>query len=258
MSISVCMATFNGENYLHLQVASIIAQMAPDDELIIIDDASTDGTMALLQGIDDPRIQVTRNEKNLGHVQSFAKAITLANRQLIFMSDQDDIWVSGRASAMCDALSAGAALVSTNSGFINAGGEPVPPLQPGLKQSESCHHWGNIWRIFNGNAAYYGCAMALREELRDIILPIPAYVESHDLWIAMAANLAGNNQHLERITLLRRIHGTNASVISRPVLQKLWSRVIFARSFIQIASRIIFNGSRLKAFQSKDRISYNS
>lgn len=258
MSISVCMATFNGENYLHLQIASIIAQMAPDDELIIIDDASTDGTMALLQGIDDPRIQVTRNEKNLGHVQSFAKAIALANRQLIFMSDQDDIWVAGRASAMCDALYAGAALVSTNSGFINANGEPVPPLQPGLKQSESRRHWGNIWRIFNGNAAYYGCAMALREELRDIILPIPAYVESHDLWIAMAANLAGNNQHLERITLLRRIHGTNASVISRPVLQKLWSRVVFARSFIQIASRIIFNGSRLKAFQSKDRISYNS
>lgn len=252
------MATFNGENYLHVQIASIIEQMAPDDELIIIDDASTDGTMSLIQGIGDPRIQVTRNEKNLGHVQSFAKAIALASRQWIFMSDQDDIWVAGRASAMRDVLSAGAALVSTNSGFINGNGQPVPPLQPGLKQSESGRHRGNIWRIFNGRAAYYGCAMAIREELRDIILPIPAYVESHDLWIAMAANMTASNQHLERITLLRRIHGTNASVITRPILQKLWSRVIFARSFIQIASRIIFNGSRLKALRSKDSISYNS
>ena len=96
--------------------------------------------------------------------------------------------------------------------------------------------------------------MALREELRDIILPIPTYVESHDLWIAMAANMAGNNQHLERITLLRRIHGNNASVISRPFIQKLWSRVIFVRSFIEIASRMMFKGSRLKALQSKCHI----
>jgi glycosyltransferase involved in cell wall biosynthesis len=249
MSISICMATYNGELYLRPQIASIVEQMGPDDELIVIDDASTDGTIAYLKSLQDPRIRLTRNEKNLGHVQSFAKAIGLASRQLIFMSDQDDIWVAGRVRTMYDTLSAGAALVSTNSGYISADGQPIPPLQPGLNRCESGRHWRNIWRIFNGTAAYYGCAMALRDELRDIILPIPSYVESHDLWIAMAANMAGNNQHLDRITLLRRVHGTNASVISRPILKKLWSRVIFARSFMQIALRIIFKGSRLRAIQ---------
>lgn len=254
MPVSICMATFNGQNYLKLQIASIIEQMAPDDELIVVDDASTDGTPAYLQGLSDPRIHITRNEKNLGHVQSFAKAIGLASRQMIFMSDQDDIWVPGRLRAMCALLAAGSALVSTNSGFIDANGQPAPPLQPGLKQCESGSHWTNIWGIFNGRASYYGCAMALREELRDIILPIPPYVESHDLWIAMAANIVNNNQHLERITLLRRIHGTNASVISRPISKKLWSRVVFARSFIQLAVRIMLNGSRLRAIQYNRRI----
>lgn len=258
MSISICMATFNGEKYLRSQIASIREQMAQDDELIIIDDASTDGTIAYLKGLKDPRIRMTRNEENLGHVQSFAKAIGMASRQLIFMSDQDDIWVAGRVRAMYDVLSAGAALVSTNSDYIDAEGQPIPALQSGLKQSESGRHWCNIWRIFNGKASYYGCAMALREELRDIILPIPSYVESHDLWIAMAANMVGNNRHLEQITLLRRVHGTNASVISRPILKKLWSRVIFARSFMQIALRVMLNGSRLKAIQNKRRMSYSS
>lgn len=249
MAISICMATYNGELYLRPQIASIFEQMGPDDELIVIDDASNDSTIAYLESLKDHRIRLIRNEKNLGHVQSFAKAIGFASRQWIFMSDQDDIWVAGRVRAMCDILSAGAALVSTNSGYIDANGQPVPPLQPGLDQSGSDRHLDNIWRIFNGTAAYYGCAMALRDELRDIILPIPSYVESHDLWIAMAANMAGNNQHLDRITLLRRVHGTNASVISRPIVKKIWSRVIFARSFIQIALRIMFKGSRLRAIQ---------
>jgi glycosyltransferase involved in cell wall biosynthesis len=253
MSISVCMATYNGERYLPEQVASILAQMGAGDELVVVDDASRDGTVAYLESLGDPRIRVHRNEANLGHVQSFAKVIGLARQPYILMADQDDVWIEGRARAMRDALAGGAALVSTNSEFIDGQGRPIPPLHIGLSADDSQHHAANILRIFTGQAFYDGCAMGLREELRDLVLPIPRYVESHDLWIAMAANAAGSNTHLERITLRRRVHGNNASVVRRPMAQKLWSRAIFLLSLLHIGQRLLTRRSRLRRWNRAPR-----
>ena len=246
MTISVCMATYNGERYLPEQVASILAQLEPTDELVVVDDASEDGTVAYLEGLGDPRIRVHRNEANLGHVQSFSKVIGLARQPYILMADQDDVWIEGRARAMRDALTGGAALVSTNSEFIDSQGRPIPPLHSSLTAADSQRNAANILRIFAGQAFYDGCAMGLREELRDIVLPIPRYVESHDLWIAMAANAAGSNLHLERLTLRRRLHGNNASVVRRPLAQKLWSRAIFLLSLLHICQRLLTRRARLR------------
>jgi glycosyltransferase involved in cell wall biosynthesis len=245
MSVSVCMATYNGERYLPEQVASILAQLEPDDELVVVDDASRDGTVAYLEGLGDPRIRVHRNEANLGHVQSFAKVIGLARHRCILMADQDDVWIEGRVRAMRDALADGTALVSTNSEFIDGQGRPIAPLHTGLAAGESRHYVANILRIFAGRGFYDGCAMGMREELRDIVLPIPRYVESHDLWIAMAGNVAASNVHLERPTLRRRVHGNNASVVRRPLAQKLWSRAIFLLSLLHIGQRVLSRRGRL-------------
>jgi glycosyltransferase involved in cell wall biosynthesis len=245
MTVSICMATYNGERYLPEQVASILAQMDCTDELIIVDDASKDGTVGYLEGLADPRIRVVRNEINLGHVQSFAKVIGLATQPYILMADQDDIWLEGRAQAMRDALADGSALVSTNSEYMDGQGQPIAPLNTGLSADHSHHHAGNILRIFTGRAFYYGCAMGLREELRDIVLPIPGYVQSHDLWIAMAANVLGSNAHMNRTTLRRRVHGNNVSVVSRPLAKKLWSRAIFLLSLLHIGQRLLTRRSRL-------------
>lgn len=238
-AVSVCMATYNGEHYLAEQVSSILAQMNADDELVVVDDASKDGTVAYLESLGDPRIRVYRNIDNLGHVQSFAKAIGLACHKYILMADQDDVWINGRLSAMRDALDAGFFLVSTNSEFMDGEGRLIQPLHPDLKEEDSYFYLSNIVRIFTGRAYYDGCAMGLRDELRQLVLPIPGYVESHDLWIAMAANAAGSNLHLARRTLCRRIHGGNASVVSRPLVRKLGSRAIFFISLLHIGLRIL-------------------
>ena len=246
MTISVCMATYNGERYLPEQVASILAQMERNDELVVVDDASRDGTVAYLEGLGDPRIRVHRNEANLGHVQSFAKVIGLARHPYILMADQDDVWIEGRARAMREVLASGVALVSTNSEFIDGEGRPIPPLHTGLSADDSQRHAANILRIFTGRGFYDGCAMGLRAELRDIVLPIPRYVESHDLWIAMAANAAGSNTHLEHATLRRRVHGNNASVVRRPLVRKLHSRAVFLLSLLQIGQRLLTRRTRLR------------
>lgn len=245
-NISVCMATYNGERYLPEQVASILAQLAPTDELIIVDDASRDGTVAYLESLGDPRIRIHRNKANLSHVQSFAKAIGLASGRHILMADQDDIWIEGRLDALRAALEAGAALVSSNSEFMDGEGRPIPPLHPNLLAKDSARHAVNIARIFTGHAHYDGCSMGMSPGLRDLVLPIPSYVESHDLWIAMAANAARSNVHLALPTLRRRVHGNNASIMNRSLTRKLWSRAIFLLSLLHIGQRLLTRPSPVR------------
>jgi glycosyltransferase involved in cell wall biosynthesis len=236
---SICMATYNGERFLREQVESILSQMQEGDELVIVDDASTDGTLSYLKSIADRRIRVYCNSFNIGHVQSFSKVIGLARGTYILIVDQDDIWIDGRLKTIREALSTGPALVSTNSEFIDRDGRRISPLHPDLVEADSERYNTNIFRIFTGKAYYDGCAMGMRKELLRLVLPIPHYVESHDLWIAMAGNAARSNRHLAQYTLRRRIHGNNASIISRPLLHKLMSRVIFLFSLLHISFRLI-------------------
>src|SRR5690606_38221188 len=78
---------------------------------------------------------------------------------------------------------------------------------------------------FMGRRPYYGCAIAYRRQLNPLVLPIPAWVESHDLWLALAANLAGGMRHLDAELLLKRQHSANTSAATpRPWLIRLRSR----------------------------------
>lgn len=238
MNISVCMATYNGEKYLPEQMHSIIRQLGEGDEIIVVDDASTDGTVTFLESLKDSRIRIHRNTVNVGHVKSFEKAIGLAYFPVLLMADQDDIWTDGRLDLIKDAIcQEKKLLVSSNSEFINNLGQLIEPLHTGLLASDSSRYIKNIFNIFVGKAYYDGCAMGLSRGLLHLILPIPSYVESHDLWIALAANIARSNLHLPVITLRRRIHGNNASVAQRPLIRKIWSRVIFLISIIHLICR---------------------
>jgi glycosyltransferase involved in cell wall biosynthesis len=237
MNVSVCMATYNGERYIAEQVASILPQLGENDEIVILDDASLDRTTGLLESLGDSRIKVYRNTHNLGHVQTFSKVISLATKPFILMADQDDVWLGGRVDAMCEALR-GSVLVSSNSEFMDGEGNAIAPLHANLEPSESTRYASNIARIFSGKAFYDGCTMGFRAELRSVILPIPSYVESHDLWIAMAANIMRSNTHISCVTLRRRVHGGNASVGRRQLLSKLWSRWVFMRSFLELVLRL--------------------
>jgi len=237
-NVSICMATFNGARYLREQLASILAQMEEGDELIVVDDASQDGTLDIVRSYRDRRVNVYANEVNLGHVGSFSRALQQSRHPWLVLADQDDIWAEGRLAIMCAALARpGVWLVTGNARFIDAAGAAIAPAYPDLDPADSTRHGNNILRIFTGRAFYYGCNMAFSRELARLALPIPGYVESHDLWLAMAANLAGANLHLGEVLLYRRIHGGNVTSSTRPLWRKLKSRVIFLRSLLHLAWR---------------------
>jgi len=226
--VSICMATYNGAAFIEEQVTSILEQLAPTDEMVFVDDGSSDHTVNVLERFRDERIVIHRNGVNRGHVYSFQKAIALSRHPIIVLADQDDRWLGGRLTLLIDALEAsGAMVVSSNSDYMDTHGRPINHHAHRLIAQNSRHYLRNIARVFIGRAGYYGCAMAFRRELLPLILPMPEFVESHDLWIALASNLIGSNTHVERSTLVRRIHGQNASLARRSLVKKLRSRAIF-------------------------------
>lgn len=226
MRVSVCMATYNGDPYLAEQLTSIRAQLGANDELIIADDASSDLSCALVRGLDDHRITLLAGRHRRGHVARFAEAMAAATNDIVVLADQDDIWLPGRLAHIKQALAKpGALVVAGNFCHIDSEGNPLPPPSRRLHAADSSHYWTNITGILLGRRPYYGCAMAYRRDLNPLILPIPSWVESHDLWLAFAANLAGGIRHLEAELLHKRLHNTNVSAANpRPWLVRLRSR----------------------------------
>lgn len=216
--VSVCMAAYNGERYIAEQVASILDELEPQDELVIVDDASKDGTVAVLEGIDDPRMRLRSRGDNRGYVRTFEEALGLATGDIVMLADQDDVWIAGRRQLFADALRTHA--VAASNLVLLGSGDPLPNPLTGrpwrLRAEWSRQGRRNALRILAGMAPYYGCAMALRRDAVTRVLPFPGYLhESHDLWIAMFANAHASMGHIEQATIRRRIHDENASP-SRP------------------------------------------
>lgn len=239
MNISVGLATYNGEKYIKQQIFSILPQLNKGDELLVIDDNSIDNTVNIVKEIDSEYIRIIVNKMNLGHVKTFEKLISLCKNEVIFMCDQDDIWVLNKVEIFKKYFKEfNAYLISDNSWFIDENGDEIESDLVKVYPEDSGNYSKNILNIYKGKAGYYGCAMAFNQDLKRIILPIPEYIESHDLWIAMAANVIKSNLHINEKTFFRRIHGKNDSLKKRKLIKKIISRWLFLKSHKELAIRM--------------------
>lgn len=239
-NISVCMATYNGANYIGVQLDSILRQLLPGDELIIVDDTSKDETVSIIESYRSENIKLYQNEKNLGHVGTFEKALSLATKDYICFSDQDDEWIEGRIEKLLTTIiDKDICLVSSNYELNNQSNHSK--VFQRLVTADSSNYFSNIANIFLGKAPYYGCTMMIKKEFKKVILPIPSYIEAHDLWMAMAANMLGSNYHLESNTLFYRIHDNNTSLKKRSLAQKIKTRFFFFKAIFNLFLRkVIF------------------
>lgn len=205
---SVCLASYRGARYITEQLESILTQLGPNDELVIVDDESPDDTVEQIKTFDDGRIRLIEARLNQGYVKSFEQAVLAARGEYILLSDQDDVWLPGRLELIVDALQT-SRVVASNFDVLGDGARPNIPR---LRHEDSRRHAANIFGILVGYRAYYGCAMGFRRDVVPLFAPVPRYlVESHDLWLAICGNLAGSIRHLDESTLLRRIHDDNAT-----------------------------------------------
>lgn len=213
--ISVCIATFNGEGYIKEQLDSILTQIAPHDEVVVCDDGSSDATLSIINNFNDARIRVFENPVRLGYVGNFERVLTLSVGDYIFLSDQDDIWLPGRVVEMMNSLcgSSKALLVASNFDLIDEAGIAVGEF----RKLKPVSQFGvvNIGLIFLGRMPYYGCTFLFKRKVLDYCLPIPSGIESHDIWIALIANLFGGVINIPGATLQHRIHSRNVTVKKR-------------------------------------------
>ncbi len=89
--ISVVLPVYNSEKYIAEAVQSILDQTFTDFELLIINDASTDGTLQILESFKDDRLKIINNPTNLKVVKSLNKGLELAQGEFIARMDADDI-----------------------------------------------------------------------------------------------------------------------------------------------------------------------
>lgn len=91
IDISIIMPVYNEEKYLREAIDSILCQTADNFEFIIIDDASTDNSLSIIQSYADKRIVLIRNEQNIGNYPSRNKGMEVAVGKYICVMDADDI-----------------------------------------------------------------------------------------------------------------------------------------------------------------------
>lgn len=197
MRTSVALCTYNGEKYLQEQLDSILNQNLPVDEIVVCDDGSTDRTVKILEEYElkYPEIfRIYKNEKNLRSVKNFEKAISLCKHEIIFLSDQDDLWVSTKTEIMLQYFREHpeiAVLCSNGFGIDDYGKElnvitiwDVPQF---LRESKiQVDYFKMISYV--GNIAT-GATMAVRRNFTEKLLPFPVKQGfHHDEWMALVGS----------------------------------------------------------------------
>lgn len=213
--ISVALCTYNGETFICQQIDSILNQSLKIDEIVVCDDGSTDQTQNILSEYQKKFPEVFKiyiNEKNLRSVKNFEKAISLCTGDIIFLSDQDDVWIENKVEVYINYFNQNSDIdVICSNGFI---------IDENSNKIEKYTVWDvpqflnkndkeiDFFRIFNtiGNFAT-GAAMAIRKSFADKVVPFPG-IENfhHDEWIAVVSAEQNKFAFLNEKLFSYRIH----------------------------------------------------
>ncbi|TAE27352.1 MAG: glycosyltransferase family 2 protein [Cytophagales bacterium] len=202
--VSVCMAAYNGEQFIERQLRSILSQLAEEDEIIISDDGSTDRTLQVVSELADNRIKVVCNRHKRGPAGNFETALELATGDYIILSDQDDIWLPDKVKDISELL-ANNDLVLTDCEIIDQDGKLLHPSFFTMRGSRR-GFWHNLFRN-----SYIGCCMAFRRAVLSYALPFPRTIFLHDWWIGLLVELRGSIVLYEKPLIKYVRHGNNFS-----------------------------------------------
>lgn len=228
--ISVCMATFNGEKYIHKQINSILAQIGTNDEIIIVDDKSTDKTVNIIKELQDDRIKLFNNAINIGVVKSFEKSILHSKGEIIFLSDQDDFWLSNKFLIMTELIQKNDYLLVI-SNMLETKKQSEFQIIKSFKMPIS-NYFYNLYNIFFAKSLYFGSLMCFKSILLKYIIPFPNFVLAHDIHIAIMANSRGKICHLDKVLLLRTNTGNNLTYKKRSITKKILFKISIFKSIL--------------------------
>lgn len=206
MKISIAMATYNGGKYLKAQLQSFLDQTRQPDELVITDDCSTDQTVDIVRAFAETapfKVVFSRNDQNLGYCGNFNAALMQTTGDLVFLSDQDDVWYPEKIATITELAEKNTdKLVIMNDAALTD--EALNDL--GLTKLNQILSAGLSKKKF-----VMGCCCAVRRELLDLCLPIPDNFKAHDEWIVHFADGLGGKLIYDEVLQYYRRHGDNTS-----------------------------------------------
>lgn len=211
--VSVALCVHNGAAFLREQVESVLAQSESRLELVALDDASTDASLALLHeyAARDARVRVVANPRNLGASRSFERAMALGRAPFIAPCDQDDVWHPHKLARLL-AVIGEHDLAYADSIYIDVDGRSLG------------RHVSDDLDMLDGRGALRfafvntvsGHAALLRRDLFEAARPFPLEL-FHDWWLA--ANAAARNGVVyldEPLVRFRRHDGALTALGRRP------------------------------------------
>jgi len=204
--ISVCIATYNGEKYIREQLRSILSQLGSDDEVIVSDDQSSDQTISIIESLKDERVKIYINKSGRGYSKNFENSINHASGDIIFLSDQDDVWMEDKIDIMSDELQNADLVVSD---ALITDENLVITLGSHFNIHGTKSGFINNWL----KTRYIGACMAFDKCILEKVLPFPEDYKlcAHDYWIANIGEFFYKVKLIEKPLIKYRRHGSNAS-----------------------------------------------
>jgi len=215
-TISVALGTHNGAVYLAEQLESILGQTLLPVEIVLSDDASTDGTIELARRVVGTRVplRVISNPVALGVTANFEQAALACTGDLVALCDQDDRWAPDRLASMSAEFAArpGLLLLHTDARLVDSAGAALghtlfEALEVTEEEKRLVHSGRALQALLRRNLAT-GATTVLRRTLLTAAVPFPREWV-HDEWLAMVAALAGGVDLLEAPLIDYRQHGSN-------------------------------------------------
>ena len=202
------MPTYNGVRYLREQLDSIFAQTMLPDEVIIVDDCSTDGTVDLLEEYaKEHPIVLLKNTENLGINANFTKGIGASKGDYIFLSDQDDVWLPTKIEKTYRKL-----VEIERHGMPACVSSHVYDVDANLQVYNT-----GVWDDSTDGSAVMkgfcsqGCTLGFNRLLADMVLPFPMQKNlMYDAILGIVSYLLGSRYVLGEKLMYYRHHSSNA------------------------------------------------
>jgi len=231
LKVSVALCTYNGERFIEAQLNSILNQSRPPDEIIVCDDGSTDNTIDIVRAVSLTHpgiIRIFKNHANLGCVRNFEQAIRRATGNVIFLSDQDDVWLRDKIKVMCAPFieDQGVGLVYSDALITDTSLNHTGCTLFNRRKNLRINRVRSARQLVKG-VGINGCTMAFRSTLIEFALPVYRGW-GHDHWIAFIAHAVTGIYPVAKPLMLYRRHGNNCGIdltLEDRWLEK-WKRIL--------------------------------
>lgn len=240
LRLSIVMCTYNGSAFLQPQLDSLLAQTRRPDEILIGDDGSVDATPNLLQDFAERaraggiEVRLRLNRHNRGYVENFSEGLRSATGDVLFLCDQDDVWLPEKLEQMAVRFENDPALLLLHSDarLVDGNGDSLRcSLFTALAMTADeklAIHAGNGFDVVLRRSFVTGATAAVRRELVDLALPVgEGWI--HDEWLAAVAAAIGRIDFIDASLIDYRQHDANQIGARKRTLAMKWQDLLLPR-----------------------------